>query len=113
MQKQDLDQIAKLVRKIVREEVEAEVGNSSNNLESQIRLSKLELKNDIRDTDNRMKNIEIKVNNVSKDVIEVKKSVRNVEKTVSIIARNYDEGDVMLAKRIEKLENHLNFSEEN
>jgi Na+/phosphate symporter len=43
----------------------------------------------------------------------IKKSLRYLTKTVKIIARNYDDGDVALAKRVTKIEKHLSLPENN
>lgn len=37
----------------------------------------------------------------------IKRDLRYLRKTVSIIARNYDEGDVKLERRVRKIEKHL------
>lgn len=52
----DLSQI----RKVVREEVEAEVKDSTRNLEGEIRLSRMRIQGGINEIDDRMKNVEIR-----------------------------------------------------
>ncbi|MBU3979665.1 hypothetical protein KKE68_08300, partial [Patescibacteria group bacterium] len=37
----------------------------------------------------------------------IKKDLRYLRKTVSLIVRNYDEGDVKLERRVIKIEKHL------
>ncbi|MBI2196962.1 MAG: hypothetical protein HYY87_03215 [Candidatus Levybacteria bacterium] len=37
----------------------------------------------------------------------VKKDLRHLKKTVDIIAKNYDEGDVKLNRRVKRIEHHL------
>ena len=119
--KNDFDQIGKLVQKIVRQEVKVEVKDSTRTLDSQIRLSRMQVQQDISELDDRMKNVEVGINTVDsrlnhvetrldgieKDITDVKTGVRKTEKTVSLIAKNYDEGDVMLARRVKKLEQHV------
>lgn len=105
--KTDLSQVGKLVRKIVREEVEAEVKNSTHTLENQIRLSRMQVQNEISELNDRMKNVEIKVDGVGKDVKDVKARVRKTEKTVDVMAKLFDKEDVSLAKRVRRIENHL------
>lgn len=38
----------------------------------------------------------------------IKKELRYIRKTVDIIAKNYDEGDVELGRRVKRIEAHLN-----
>ena len=42
----------------------------------------------------------------------ITKELRYIRKTVEIIAKNYDEGDVKLDRRVRKIEQHLTLSEE-
>lgn len=105
----------KAIRKVIREEVTTEVKDSSNTLETQIRLSKMEVKSSIRELDDRMKNVEIRMDNVAEsvaasgnDIKVLKKDVNFIKKTTNIIAKNYDEGDVALHRRLTKVEKHLN-----
>lgn len=85
--KTDFDQIGKIVRKVVREEVETEVTDAKKTLESQIRLSKLEIKSVISDLDDRVKNVEVTVSSLDKDIKDIKKRVRKTEKTVGVMLR--------------------------
>ena len=41
----------------------------------------------------------------------IKKELRYIRKTVSIIAKNYDEGDVKLDRRVRRIEQHLALAE--
>lgn len=43
----------------------------------------------------------------------IKKDLKYLRKTVKIIAKNYDEGDVMLARRVKKLEQHVGLPTQN
>ena len=48
------------------------------------------------------------IGNVVDDKLKpIKKDLRYLRKTVDIIAKNYDEGDVVLGRRVKKIENHL------
>ena len=68
----------------------------------------MQVQNEINELDGRMKNVEVSVNGVAKDVKDVRKRAGKIEKkTVDIIARNYDEGDVVLAIRVKRIEAHL------
>lgn len=105
--KNDLDQIGKLVRKIVREEVETEVSDARKTLETQIRLSKMQIQDNINDVDDRLKNVEIAVEGLTKDMKDVKKRVRKTEKTVDYIIGKFNEEIVSTQKRVTKIEDHL------
>lgn len=43
----------------------------------------------------------------------IKKDLRYLRKTVGIIVKNYDEGDVKLERRVNKIEKHLGLPQEN
>lgn len=105
--KTDLDQLGKVVRKIVREEVEAEVSDAKNSLGAQITMTKLELKQKINDLDDRVKNTEIKLNGIDKDIKDVKKRVRKTEKTVDVMIDLFDKEIVKTQKRVTRIEDHL------
>lgn len=113
--KTDFDQIGKVVRKVVREEVEAEVSDAKNTLGAQIRMTKLELKHEILELDDRLKTTEIrlsdldeKLSGVEKDVKDIKKRVRKTEKTVDKAIGMLDTDIVAVRKRVVKIEEHLN-----
>lgn len=40
----------------------------------------------------------------------VKKDLKYIKKTVGLIAKNYDEGDVKLSRRVKRIEEHLNLT---
>lgn len=70
--KDDLQQIGKIVRKIVREEVENEVGNAKSDIESRMFELTARLGTQLRDTDNRVKNLEIDMGDVKKQLRKLK-----------------------------------------
>lgn len=51
--------------------------------------------------------LEFALKPVKKDLGILKKDVKYLKKTVDIIAKNYDEGDVLLSRRVKKIEQHL------
>lgn len=106
----DLSQI----RKVVREEVEAEVSDAKNSLGAQITMTKLELKQEINDLDDRVKNTEIRLNGLNEklsgveiDIKDVKKRVKKTEKTVDVMIGMFDKEIVGTQKRVTKIETHL------
>ena len=67
--KTDISQI----RKVVREEVEAEVSDAKNSLGAQVRMTKLELKHEIHELDDRLKTTEIRLSGIDKKLSGVEK----------------------------------------
>lgn len=57
--------------------------------------------------------IEEKLESVRKDIKYLKKKVNRIDKTVDIIAKNYDEGDVELGRRMTKIEQYLDLPDKN
>ena len=99
--KTDLSQIEKLVRKVVREEVESEVGNAKEELGSDLRLTKIALTNRIYDVESRVKNSEISIK-------------REIKKLQIILDHmdNFLDAEVMAdRKRVDNIEKHLGFPE--
>ena len=47
------------------------------------------------------------VTSLKKDMSNVKRDVKYLRKTANVIVKNYDEGDVMLGRRVKKIEQHL------
>jgi len=98
----------KAIRKVIREEVTTEVKDSSKTLESQIRFTKIEIKNGIRELDDRVKNVEIRVESLHEDTKEIKKQVKKTAINVEDVLGFLDAKDVELVKRVTKIEKHLN-----
>ncbi len=94
--KTDIQQI----RGVVREEIEAEVSNAKTSLESQIRMSRMQVQHDISQLGDKVKDIEI-------DLKDIKKRVRKTEKTVDIMIDMFDKDIIAVGKRVEKVEQHL------
>lgn len=53
------------------------------------------------------------VASVKEDVKYLRKKVNRIDKTVSIIVKNYDEGDVQLGRRVKTIEDHLGLPKNN
>ncbi|MBI3985202.1 MAG: hypothetical protein HY344_04710 [Candidatus Levybacteria bacterium] len=94
--KTDIQQI----RGVVREEIEAEVSSAKTSLESQIRMSRMQVQHDIGQLSDKVKDIEI-------DVKDVKKRVRKTEKTVDTVIDFFDKDIVAVKKRVDRIEHHL------
>lgn len=65
------------------------------------------IKQDMRELTKDMGGLTNGVELLTKDVKYLKRKVNRMHKTVDLIGRNYDEGDVKLAKRVTRIENHL------
>jgi hypothetical protein len=72
--KTDLSQI----RKIVRQEVETESESAKEDLQGEIKLSRIELQKDVRSVKDRIKNLEI--------------AVRKIQKNIKTIVNFFDKG---------------------
>lgn len=90
--KTDLSQI----RKIIREEVEFESKSLQEDLQGEIKLSRIEIQKDIRDLKSKIKGLEISNNKIQKDI----------KKIIGF----FDEEYLQVRKRLERLESHLNLS---
>jgi len=84
------------IKKVVRGEVEAESKSLQEDLRGEIKLSRMEIQNDVRSLKDKVKNIEISNNKIQKDI----------KKVVNF----FDEESLQVNKRVERLENHLNLS---
>ena len=82
------------IRKIIREEIEAESKPLQEDLRGEIKLSRIEIQKDIRGLKSKIKDLEISNNKIRKDI----------KKIVGF----FDEEYLQVRKRVERLENHLN-----
>lgn len=98
--KTDLSQIKKLVR----EEVEAEGENTRSEIMSEIKLAGMRTATELREVNTRLKNLEIKTMRIEKDV---KKVQRDLRKTSDFLDRE----NLKTVKRVQKIEEHLDFPE--
>lgn len=95
------------IRKIVREEVEAEVGSFRDELQADIKLVRMELSLRIGKIEDRLKNIEIRSNSIEKTLQQIGKDVKKLKRDVSVSIKMFDEQGVSLRKRVEKLEERI------
>lgn len=101
------------IKKIIREEVGNEVKNASQTLESQIRLSRMQIQNDIASLEDRVKNLEVRTSSVESKAVSIEKKLGKVQKTLDIAIRMFDEADIKLHKRVKKIEEHLGLTSKN
>lgn len=71
------------------------------------------LAEDLNSVKNDLNGVKKDLSELKVDLKDVKKRVRKTERTVSLIAKNYDEGDVLLARRVTKLEQHVGLPTQN
>ena len=88
--KTDLSQI----RKIVREEVETESGSLQEELQGEIKLSRIEIQKDVHTVKDRIKNLEI--------------AIRKIQKNIKSIVSFFDKEYLNMRQRIEHVEEHVN-----
>ena len=88
--KTDLSQF----RKVIREEVETESKSLQEELQGEIKLSRIEIQKDVRGLADKIKNLEIIVSKIRKDI----------KKIVNFFDQEY----LGLRRRVERLEEHLN-----
>ena len=108
--KTDLSQI----KGVVREEVETAVENKLEPIKKELfglTQGVSDLQNSISELDARMKNVKIRLDDVGDKVNNVQKDVSHIRKTVDIVIKNYDEGDVLLDRRVKKIGEHLNINQ--
>ena len=98
------------MRKVIREEVEGEIRDAKQTLDTNIRLSRIQIQGDIRGLDDRVKNVELGVNKLEKDMKSNKRELRYLRKTLNVVIGDYDEKDHALDKRVTEIEGHLGLS---
>lgn len=95
----------KEIKKVVREEVEAEGKNIRDEVGDSVRESRIRVQQDIRELSDRIKNLEIRVNSMEQGM---KKEFEKVRKEVKNSVNFLDKDYVKLRKRVETIEKHLN-----
>jgi intergrase/recombinase len=83
-------------RKIIREEIEAESENMTNELQTEMKVNMMRTIGELKELNTRIKNVEVKLNKIQKDV----------RYTVDFL----DKEGLKTQKRVERLENHLHLS---
>lgn len=98
-----LDQI----RKVVREEVEAEVGAAKHNLQVQL----LRVEAQVRDVRDRAKTTEILARSIEKRVVKIDakmdKNHREVKEEIKQVSDFLDRENLKTAKRVKRIDEHL------
>ena len=101
--KQDLIQI----KKVVRDEVVSEGKNTKDELRTEIKLSRMQIQNDINGLANRVKNLELQTNETGKAIVKLQKDVTKIKKDVKFTANFLDREHLLLERRTKRIETHL------
>ncbi len=102
--KQDLSQIGKLVRKVVREEVENETKASKEELQADIIMARIRVQSDIRELKDRIKNVEIGFTGLETKITKMHKDLKN---EIKMVVEFLDKDNMKTAKRVMRIESHL------
>jgi hypothetical protein len=86
----------KKIRTIIREEVELGSESLNRDLQGEIKLSRIEIQNEIRLLKNQIKNLELRI--------------KKIEKNTSTITSFFDKEYLDLRKQVKRIEEHLNLS---
>ncbi len=95
------------LKRLVRDEVEAEGKNTRDELSYDIKTVRIELSNRIDTVGSRVKNLEIATNNLQKDMTTVKKDVKKLQKNVDGVINMADRGLLNTQKRVRIIETTL------
>lgn len=88
----------KSIRKVIREEVESEMGSATNTLKGQILLTKATISNSLSKVEDKIKDVDIKIGKVHKDL----------KKEIKLVLNFLDQEDAAINNRVTKIEKHLN-----
>ena len=100
----DLSQIEKLVRKVVREEVENETKALKEELQADIIMTRIRVQNDIEELKNRIKNVEIRFTGLETKIIKMHKDLKN---EIKMVVEFLDKDNMKTVKRAIRIESHL------
>lgn len=105
------------IRKVIREEVTTEVKDSTRTLDHEIRMSRMQLQNEISELDDRMKNVEIRVDEVSNNLDKLNKTLdkvhKSLKKEIKYTTHILDKENMRTRSRVKRLEDHLGLSSNN
>ena len=82
--KQDLKEIEKLTKRVVREEVETEGENIRIELGSDIRMAGMRTTHELSEVNNRLKNLEIRSSRVEKGIIKLQRDLKVTSNTLDV-----------------------------
>ena len=98
------------IRKVIREEVTTEVKDSTRTLDHEIRMSRMQIQQDIGELDDRVKNVEIRIDGLDKKLDKVHKSLK---KEIKYTAHILDKENMRTLSRVKRVEEHIGLSSDN
>lgn len=101
--KTDLSQI----RKVVREEVEAESKTTRTDIEYELKRVRMELSLRLDKIEDHLKDISIKTSRLESEIGKIKKDIISIKADINSVIGYADENHIRLRKRGEKIEEHL------
>ena len=99
------------IRKLVREEVEAEGENIRTEVNGEIKLAGIRTTTELQSVNNRLKNLEISSAKMGKDIQILKTDVKKVQKDLNKTSNFLDKENLQTVKRVRVIEEHLDFPE--
>ncbi|OIP57568.1 MAG: hypothetical protein COX79_01870 [Candidatus Levybacteria bacterium CG_4_10_14_0_2_um_filter_36_16] len=103
----------KAIKKVVREEIEAEAGNIKDSFSHEVRTANIHLRNAIHKQGDRIKNVEVRLSSIGEEVKGSRKDIRKLQKDISVAIDVFNVEDTRLARRVRKIEQHLALPNEN
>jgi|SRR3989344_1826212 len=97
----------KAVRKVIREEVEAESENNVRSMQSELKLFRMELSLRLDNVEDRLKDNEIATNKTFKNIERIMKDIKKIKADINRVIGYTDELHISLRKRVAKLEDNL------
>ncbi|MDZ7586763.1 MAG: hypothetical protein U0946_03320 [Patescibacteria group bacterium] len=88
------------IKKVVRDEVVSESKNTNLGLRSEIKLSRMQIQDDLVTLSDRVKNLEQQSRETGKDV-------KKIRKNIDIIIDSFDRENLSLNRRVARVETHL------
>lgn len=88
------------IKKVVRDEVVSESKNTNLGLRSEIKLTRMQIQDDLVTLADRVKNLE-------QQSRETGKEVKKIRKNVDIIIDSFDRENLSLNRRVGRIETHL------
>ena len=92
------------IKKVIRSEVETEGKNTKDKISEEIRTARMRIQIDIKDLQDRVKNLEVRVNDMEK---EIRKEFIKTRKEISLSVDFLDKDYLRLKQKVEKIEKRV------
>ncbi len=103
----------KQIRTIIREEGENEVVRAKNRIQSDMAIVETgisTISEGVEEVNKRLTSVSMKVDSMAKKITSLERKTRKIDKDVSALIKRTDREDVLLQKRVSKIETHLGLS---